>query len=122
MKYQVTAVLPALVECLHALTNLHTIQIVRADPTLGTLIKKFFEGRIFPSVCTMILPFFALDILLLCPNVEDLTWIDRRIDEIHLCDVLGTTKLTKLKTLRGTMPHEAASKRGCFLQHGVKRD
>lgn len=107
-------VLLTFVECIQALTNLHTMQIVQAtaDKRHSDYIKNAFEGHIFPSVRTMIIPEVARHILYRCPNVEELTWVNvgsTPVDgEYFPVDdpLFAAVKFTKLKKLRRIAPNK----------------
>ena len=49
-------VLPAWARAIEALPNLHTLQIVRTDHKMCTLLKNAFKGHVFPQVRTISLP------------------------------------------------------------------
>jgi hypothetical protein len=108
-RYKTSTVLPAFAECLAVLPNLHTIQVVHAHSQMTTAIKTAFEGHIFPSVRTIIVPSCAHEILRRCPGVEDLTCNED--DGSKLIGALAWAKCGNLKTLRGISPNKTQAKR-----------
>ncbi|KIJ48934.1 hypothetical protein M422DRAFT_777788 [Sphaerobolus stellatus SS14] len=62
-------VLPAFVDCLSSLPNVHTLHILYAHSEMTTQLKNAFEGSTFPSIRKITLPSCAHNILRCCPNV-----------------------------------------------------
>ena len=75
-RYQVKKTLPAFVNALEMLPNLHTLRICHAHSQLSTHLKDAFEGHVFPQIMTVVLPSCAHNILRSCPNVTDVTNIE----------------------------------------------
>ncbi|KAG6833306.1 hypothetical protein H0H87_008938 [Tephrocybe sp. NHM501043] len=69
-RYQHVAVLSSFVQCLLALPNLHTIQILRAHTEMTTHLKNAFEGHTIRQVQTIVLPDHAHNVLRSCPEVR----------------------------------------------------
>ncbi|KAG6817168.1 hypothetical protein H0H87_012129 [Tephrocybe sp. NHM501043] len=67
---QYITVLPAFVQCLLALPNLNTLQILRAHTQMTTHLKNAFEGHVIRQVRTVVLPNYAHNILRSCPEVR----------------------------------------------------
>jgi len=108
-RYQSATILPAFANCLAALPNLHTIQIVHAHSQMTTAIKNAFQGRKFPTVRTIILPSCAHEILRCCPRVEDLTCNEG--NGSTLVGAMVAAKCGDLRRLRGISPNKAQAKR-----------
>jgi hypothetical protein len=108
-RYQTGTILPAFAECLAALPNLHTIQVVHAHSQMTTPLKNAFKGKSFPSVRTVIIPSCAHEILRCCPAVEDLTCNEG--DGSTLIGALVAAKCNNLRTLRGIPMNSAKAKR-----------
>jgi hypothetical protein len=66
-------VLPAFVECLQSLPNIHTLHIVNVIGQLNTAIKTAFRGHRFMLILTVILPFVAHRIWSSCPLAKDIS-------------------------------------------------
>ncbi|GLB42809.1 hypothetical protein LshimejAT787_1202580 [Lyophyllum shimeji] len=64
------SVLGAFARCLHALPNLHTLQILRAHTQMTTHLKNAFEGHKFPAIRTVVLPSHAHNVLRCCPEAR----------------------------------------------------
>lgn len=75
-RYQFTKILPAFVNALEMLPNLHTLRICHAHSQMSTHLKGSFEGHVFPQIKTVVLPSAAHIILRSCPNVKDVTNIE----------------------------------------------
>lgn len=75
-RYQTTKILPAFVNALELLPNLHTLRICHAHCQMSTHLKGAFEGHVFPQIETLVLPSAAHNILRSCPNVKDVTNIE----------------------------------------------
>jgi hypothetical protein len=75
-RYQVKKILPAFVNALEMLPNLHTLRICHAHSQISTYLKNAFEGHVFPQIKTVVLPSCAHNILRSCPNVKDVTNIE----------------------------------------------
>ena len=75
-RYQFTTILPAFVNALEVLPNLHTLRICHAHSEMSTYLKSAFEGHVFPQIKTVVLPSCAHNILRSCPNVKDVTNIE----------------------------------------------
>ena len=69
-RYATPTVLPACVEAIEALPNLHTLQIVRTHDQMSNIFKRIFDGHVFPQVRTISLPSNAHNILRCCPEVR----------------------------------------------------
>jgi hypothetical protein len=69
-RYSTATVLPACVRAIEALPNLHTLQIVRTDRKMSTLLKNACKGHIFSQIRTISLPSRAHHILRRCPEVR----------------------------------------------------
>jgi len=108
-RYQTGTILPAFAECLAALPNLNTIQVVHAHSQMTTPIRNAFRGKSFPTVRTVIMPSCAHEILRCCPAVEDLTCNEN--DGSKLVGALVAAKCNNLRTLRGISPSTAQAKR-----------
>ncbi|KAG6861052.1 hypothetical protein C0995_004553 [Termitomyces sp. Mi166 len=67
---QAVTVLSAFVECLEALPNLHTLQILRAHTQMTTHLKNAFKDLKIPQVHTIVLPNHAHNVLRACPEVR----------------------------------------------------
>ncbi|KAG6856136.1 hypothetical protein H0H87_007196 [Tephrocybe sp. NHM501043] len=67
---QHTTTLPAFVQCLLTLPNLHTLQILRAHTQMTTHLKNAFEGHPLSQVRTVVLPDHAHNVLRSCPEVR----------------------------------------------------
>ena len=76
--YSTETVLPACVRAIEALPNLHTLQIVRMDHKMSTLLKNAFKGHIFPQIRIISLPSRAHHILRRCPEVRKVICISQR--------------------------------------------
>jgi len=48
-RYQFTKILPAFVNALEMLPNLHTLRICHAHSQMSTYLKSAFEGHVFPQ-------------------------------------------------------------------------
>jgi hypothetical protein len=68
--YSSETVLPACVRAIEALPNLRTLQIVRTDYKMSTLLKNAFKGHIFRQIRTISLTSRAHHILRRCPEVR----------------------------------------------------
>ena len=75
-RYQFTKILPAFVNALEMLPNLHTLRICHAHSQMSTHLKGAFEGHVFPQIKTVVLPSAAHNILRSCPNVKDVTNVE----------------------------------------------
>ncbi|KAF8159183.1 hypothetical protein B0H34DRAFT_654539 [Crassisporium funariophilum] len=78
-RYSVSTVLPAFIAAIHALPNLHTLQILRTHHKMSSMLKSAFQGQIFPQVRTIVLPSYAHHILRCCPEVRTIvccSWDD----------------------------------------------
>jgi hypothetical protein len=75
-RYQLTKILPAFVNALEMLPNLHTLRICHAHSQMSTDLKSAFEGHVFPQIKTVVLPSCAHNILRSCPNVKDVTNVE----------------------------------------------
>src|SRR5258706_319988 len=75
-RYQFTKILPAFVNALEMLPNLHTLRICHAHSQMSTHLKGAFEGHVFPQIKTVALPSAAHNILRSCPNVKDVTNVE----------------------------------------------
>ena len=70
-RYQFIKILPAFVNALEMLPNLHTLRICHVHSQMSTHLKGAFEGHVFPQIKTLALPSAAHNILRSCPNVKD---------------------------------------------------
>jgi len=75
-RYQFPKILPAFVNALEMLPNLHTLRICHAHSQMSTYLKSAFEGHVFPQIKTVVLPSCTHNILRSCPNVKDVTNIE----------------------------------------------
>jgi len=75
-RYQFTKILPAFVNALDMLPNLHTLRICHTHSEMSTILKSNFEDHVFPQIKTIVLPSCAHNILRSCPNVKDVTNIE----------------------------------------------
>ena len=75
-RYQFATILPAFVEALEMLPNLHTLRICHSHSQMSTYLKSAFEGHVFPQIQTIVLPSCAHNILRSCPNVKDVTNVE----------------------------------------------
>lgn len=64
-------VLPELIRAIHALPNLHTLQIFRVTKfkKMGSALRIAFDGQVFPQIKTVGVPLYGHHILKCCPNV-----------------------------------------------------
>ncbi|KAF6759552.1 hypothetical protein DFP72DRAFT_1043182 [Ephemerocybe angulata] len=69
-RFQADVVLPAFIECLESLPNLHTIHLLHVHTALGPALRKATDGLCLPGVRTFIGPNYSHDILKSCPNVQ----------------------------------------------------
>jgi hypothetical protein len=75
-RYKANKILPAFVNALEMLPNLHTLRICHAHSQISTYLKNAFEGHVFPQITTVVLPSCAHNILRSCPNVRDVTSVE----------------------------------------------
>ena len=76
-RYSTEIALPACARAIEALPNLHTLQIIRMDSQMSTLLKNALKGCIFPQVRTISLTSRAHHILRCCPEVRKVICISR---------------------------------------------
>ena len=71
--HRTDTILPAFVNCLQSLPNLHTLELCHVDQKMEMVFKQAFDGVTIPSIRIVVLPTIAHYILRACPNVEDVT-------------------------------------------------
>ncbi|KAF5370514.1 hypothetical protein D9615_010330 [Tricholomella constricta] len=101
-------VLGAFVRCLHALPNLHTLQVLRAHTKMTTHLKNAFEGHKFPAVQTICLPDHAHNVLRSCPEVVNV--ICNNGDGSKLVSAIAK-ECKKVERLEGFRPDDKLMKR-----------
>ncbi|KAG6886857.1 hypothetical protein C0992_001979 [Termitomyces sp. T32_za158] len=74
-RFRAVPVLDAFVRCLETLSNLHTLQILRASGQMTTDFKLAFEAHKLPQVHTVVLPNHAHNVLRACPEARVVTCI-----------------------------------------------
>lgn len=99
--------IPAFIELLANLPNLHTIQIVNGSN--AEQLKKLLYGRVLPSVRSVILPYGVYSILKFCPGVREVTCNDWT--GAHLVRGLTEGKCDQVEVMRGIYPDEFYIKR-----------
>jgi len=67
------SVLPELARCLADFSNLHTLQLLSGRPWIYNSIKVAFEGRIFPSVRTLVVDLSTYPVMACCQEVRQVT-------------------------------------------------
>jgi len=72
-RYKTARVLPALVDLLSVLPNVHTVEFVHVNSQMSPEIKTAFEGRSFPPIKTLVLPMCAHEFVPCCPAIEEVT-------------------------------------------------
>lgn len=72
-RYHVQKILPAFVNALEMLPNLHTLRICHAHSQMTAHLQSAFGGHVFPQITTVVLPSCAHNVLRCCPNVKDVT-------------------------------------------------
>ncbi|KAG5652933.1 hypothetical protein H0H81_003009 [Sphagnurus paluster] len=110
-----STVLPAFVKCLNGLPNLETITIAHAHTAMTTVLKNAFQGSIFPSVRTVVLPDYAHEILRCCPNVRRVICTHK--DGTKLISAIAKHKTRTLEVLEGIATGEASMKRKSPLKN-----
>jgi len=102
--YSTARVLPACVRAIEALPNLHTLQIVRTDPKMSTLLKNAFKGHVFRQIRTISLPSHAHHILRCCPEVRRVIGINR-LDSRSLISAIAKRckKVEEVQGFRGSI-------------------
>lgn len=75
-RYSIDTVLPALIQALNSLPNLHTLQITGVHRKMSTALKTAFDGHVFPQIRTVILPSEAHNILRCCPETRKVVCIN----------------------------------------------
>ena len=76
-RYSTETALPACARAIETLPNLHTLQIIRMDRQMSTLLKNALKGYTFPQVRTISLTARAHHILRSCPEVRKVICISR---------------------------------------------
>jgi hypothetical protein len=109
-RYSTTTVLPACSRAIEALPNLHTLQIIRMDYQMSTLLKNALKGYIFPQVRTISLPTRAHHILRCCPEVRKVICITR-MDSKTLVSAIAKRckKVEEVQGFYGSMESTALS-------------
>lgn len=107
-RYRMDTILPAFVNCLQSLPNLHTLELCHVHHEMTTKLKLAFEGIKIPSIRTIVLPTIAHHILRSCPNVEDVT-----CNVGDGSQILGTITAScpKVERISGVIPSPAMIKR-----------
>ncbi|KAF8063486.1 hypothetical protein FPV67DRAFT_247068 [Lyophyllum atratum] len=100
--------LGAFVRCLHALPNLHTLQILRAHTQMTGHLKSAFDGHSFPAIQTIVLPSHAHNVLRCCPEVK--TVVCNYDDGSKLVSAIAKG-CKKVQRLEGFRPDEKMMKR-----------
>ena len=102
--YSTETVLPACVRAIEALPNLHTLQIVRTDHKMSTLLKNAFKGHIFRQIRTISLPTYAHHILRCCLEVRRVICINR-LDSRSLISAIAKhcKKVEEVQGFRGSI-------------------
>ncbi|KAG5652110.1 hypothetical protein H0H81_006284 [Sphagnurus paluster] len=101
-------VLGAFVQCLHALPNLHTLQVLRAHSQMTTHLKNAFQGHKFPAIQVVVLPDHAHNVLRSCPEAR--TVICNGSDGGKLISAIAK-ECKKVQRLEGFHANEALMKR-----------
>ena len=106
--YSTETVLPACVQAIEALPNLHTLQIVRMDHKMSTLLKNALKGHTFPQIRTISLPSRAHHILRRCPEVRKVICISRRKSSTLVSAIAShCKKVEEIQGIRGSMESTA---------------
>jgi hypothetical protein len=64
-------VLPAFAQCLGALPNLHTLELVHVHSDMTTVLGQTFKDQSYPQIRRVVLPSCAHNILRACPEVRE---------------------------------------------------
>lgn len=107
-RYRMDTILPAFVDCVKSLPNLHTLELCHVHHWMTTKLRSAFEGTVVPSIRTVVLPTIAHHLLASCPNVEDVT-----CNVGDGSQILGTiaSKCPKVTRISGTSPSQVMLKR-----------
>ncbi len=75
---RIDQVLGAFVQCLSKLTSVTTLEVKHVHTQMTTAIKNTFDRCTFPSICTVILPPHAHELLRCCPGARSVRVNDRQ--------------------------------------------
>ncbi|KAF8136974.1 hypothetical protein EV363DRAFT_1293379 [Boletus edulis] len=100
--YRYTEIIPEFAACLATLPNLSAIHVIYTESTVKTTIRDAFRGIRLPSVRRISLSSLAHEIIISCPNVEEVTCLDNEYEGCScIIQSLAECKCYHVRIMRG---------------------